>query len=42
MALAGCSQGDRLTAVLDLLDGASLNKLVRDYRAGTLDQICPN
>ena len=39
---AGCSESDRLTDVLDQLDEGSLNKLARDYEAGTLAQIFPN
>ena len=39
---AGCSEGERLTDVLDQLDGPSLDRLVRDYQAGKLEQICPN
>ena len=38
----GCSEGDRLTDVLDQLDEGSLNKLTRDYEANKLPGIFPN
>ena len=38
----GCSEGDRLTDVLDQLDEGSLNKLTRDYEANKLAGIFPN
>ena len=38
----GCSEGDRLTDVLDQLDEGSVNKLTRDYEANKLAGIFPN
>ena len=40
--VAGCSESDRLTDVLDQLEEGSLNKLTRDYEAGKLAGIFPN
>jgi hypothetical protein len=38
----GCSESDRLTDVLDVLDESSLNSLARDYKSGKLDDIFPD
>jgi hypothetical protein len=36
----GCTEGERLTDVLDTLDDLSLIKLARDHAAGKLEQFC--
>ena len=36
----GCSEGEKLTDVLDTLDDLSLIRLARDHAAGKLEQFC--